>query len=220
MKLLDISTPKYPNTFTLLDDADFDWASQWKWHPNKNRGTFYVERVGPGGVPLKLHRELLKPAPGLFVDHRDGNGLNNQRENLRAATRAQNSQNVRKQAVKGASQFKGLWRKNSRWAATIYWNGKSKYLGSYLTEIEAALAYNKAALEMHGEFAHLNQIPDLDLSDPFLAINAMSDNLEAAAMRIRNLRAQDAMQYIESAQGWLRDLRKAWSTQAPKGGAA
>lgn len=110
-----------------------------------------------------LHRLLLglgKDDPRQ-ADHRDRDGLNNSRENLRIATRHQNARNRRKPSHGETSRYKGVhwrvaWRDKSVWVATIMVLGKNAHLGCFLTEREAAEAYNRAATLHHGEFASLN----------------------------------------------------------------
>lgn len=105
----------------------------------------------------------------IFIDHKDGNGLNNQRENLRRATISQNNANKR---ATGNSSFLGVHykiyknkkRKDGtrssaefpKWYSSIRINGKSKFIGHFPTEEEAARAYDFKAKEVHGEFARLN----------------------------------------------------------------
>jgi hypothetical protein len=107
-----------------------------------------------------MHREIaihagLPDSPK--YDHRDGNGLNNQRENLRPCTESQNSQNRRKSVGK-TSKFKGVaWHiRKLRWIATLAHNGKRHYLGYFKTQQSAARAYDAVAREHFGEFAVLN----------------------------------------------------------------
>jgi hypothetical protein len=97
--------------------------------------------------------------PGQFVDHRDHNGLNNRRENLRIATHAQNQWNQIKTDRPTTSRYKGVRRTRFAWRPEISFNDKSLYLGSFRTEEAAARAYNAKALELFGEFASLNVIP-------------------------------------------------------------
>lgn len=105
----------------------------------------------------KMHRLILGVTnPKIKIDHRDGNGLNNQRHNLREATQAQNLANSRPRS--GSSRFKGVtFRSPDKWIAQISKDGKHTYLGIFRDEFDAATAYNFAAIEMFGEFARLNR---------------------------------------------------------------
>ncbi len=93
------------------------------------------------------------------VDHINGNRLDNRKCNLRLATRSQNLQNSRKRTG-CSSRFKGVnWLgQNKRWRARIKVFGKEIALGCFISELEAAEAYNKAAKEHFGDFAKLNEI--------------------------------------------------------------
>ena len=96
-----------------------------------------------------------------MVDHKDQDKLNDKIENLRAATRSQNMCN-RKSFKNSKSQFFGVTLiKNKYWCARITSNGVAMYLGRYKNEIDAAIAYNKAAIIYHGEFANLNIICEI-----------------------------------------------------------
>lgn len=89
------------------------------------------------------------------MDHADGNGLNNQRRNLRAATFAQNTAN--QYIVRGTSRYKGVSRyRNGKWVAQISYKGKNRGLGYFKHEYNAAQAYNFAAYEFYGDFARMN----------------------------------------------------------------
>lgn len=111
-----------------------------------------------------MHRLILGLAPGQVGDHRNGNGLDNRRENLRMATYSQNNQNARPSSKK-ASPFKGVSIRCNRfggrykarpWAAEIHVDGRKIGLGSFPDEVSAAKAYDVAAREHFGEFAKLN----------------------------------------------------------------
>jgi hypothetical protein len=103
-----------------------------------------------------MHKLLI---PGVSrIDHRNRDGLDNRRENLRPATQSQNMANSRSRP--GSSLFKGVsWiRRDRRWYASIMFNYRSISLGNYVSEIEAAKAYNAAAIRLFGEYARLNEI--------------------------------------------------------------
>lgn len=94
-----------------------------------------------------------------FVDHKDGNQLNNQRFNLRLCTLSENQHNQRNFHQNTSSRYKGVhWnRARGKWHVQIGVNGKRLYLGLFSSEEAAALAYNEAAIKYHREFASLNQ---------------------------------------------------------------
>jgi hypothetical protein len=144
----------------LVDDEDFECLNKFKWvvYNKSNRNTCYAMRRH-GTTSVLLHREILNILPGIDVDHKDGNGLNNQKSNLRICTTTQNQMNamLRKDSTSG---FKGVsWKKDrNKWAAQIQINKKRKCLGYFPTKEEAAVKYNQVASELYGEFARLNQI--------------------------------------------------------------
>jgi hypothetical protein len=107
-----------------------------------------------------MHREIMQAPPGKVVDHINGNRLDNRKCNLRLCTRRQNLRNAAKRPG-CQSQFKGVSfdRRHNRWFATIWFEGRSISLGSFLDEVEGARAYDRAALELFGEYAWLN-FPD------------------------------------------------------------
>jgi hypothetical protein len=105
---------------------------------------------------VRLHRFLLGvTSPKVKVDHKNGNGLDNQRRNLRKATNGQNKSNSKK-ALNTSSQFKGVRKVRNRWSAQITFNKHHTWLGSFAKEQDAADAYDKAAIKVHGEFALTN----------------------------------------------------------------
>jgi HNH endonuclease/AP2 domain len=107
---------------------------------------------------VRLHRAIMQPIAGMFVDHVDGDVLNNRRENLRVCTRAQNRRNRRKISTPAVSRFIGIaWdQEKRRWQARISKAGVRRRLGRFASEEAAALAYDDAARELFGEFARLN----------------------------------------------------------------
>lgn len=141
----------------LVDDADFDWLNQWKWHVTAGGYAQRRETKSDGGAYILMHRLIVAAPGGVFADHINHDTLDNRRDNLRLATTAQSIRNTR--AWKNRSSvFKGVRLSRNRWAAVIQANGTVFNLGFFLTQREAAQAYNEAAIQHHGEFACLNDL--------------------------------------------------------------
>jgi hypothetical protein len=146
----------------IVDDEDFDWLMRWKWFAVRGRGgTFYamrtvnVTRRDKYRVPM--HRQLLGAPEAFLVDHRNGDGLDNQKQNLRLCRDEQNCWN-RVGHPNASSRFKGvgLHKATGKWAAYIRVGGKQLHIGLFDDEEAAASAYDRIAREHHGEFARLN----------------------------------------------------------------
>jgi hypothetical protein len=148
--------------WTILDSQDYYRLRNLKWVVNGNGSKFYAVRfvkTGPGKTKtLRLHREIMNAPDGLLVDHRNGNGLDNRRDNLRLATHGENASNRRKTKSKTTSRFIGVCfdKKRGQWPGQITYRGKKIWLGRFKSEVEAAKAYDAAAKKYHGEFARLN----------------------------------------------------------------
>lgn len=151
--------------FSLVDDEDYDFLMQWKWcliqYKNGKKYAIRTETVQTAGgkkvrKTIRMHRLINKTPDGLETDHRDDNGLNNQKYNLRDATRGQNMMN-KKSYVGSAIQFKGVYACRKKYRAIISFNKVRKHLGYFSSETDAARAYNAAAIVHHGDFAKLNQ---------------------------------------------------------------
>lgn len=148
--------------FAWCDWKDFDLVKKYNWNlTTRNRsGCLYAQSWDCHNTSerkrITMHG-LIMPAPdGQFVDHINGNGLDNRRENLRLVTHQQNSFNQKHHG--GSSKFKGVSidRISGSWRAYITVDGKRKHLGRHGTELDAAKAYDMAAKEFFGEYAKLN----------------------------------------------------------------
>ena len=144
----------------IVDTEDYGALFPFKWHAqwNPNSETFYVARHAPlpdnKNRKILMHREILSAPPELLVDHRDGNGLNNRRCNIRTATAGQNQHN--RAPVRGTiTGLKGVsfHSPTGLWMARIRLNYKRHYLGLFNTPEAASVAYVEAAKRLHGEFA-------------------------------------------------------------------
>lgn len=156
MKLLPLTR----GLFSKVDDSDFDDLSQFNWQiaGNLDARTFYAQRnVFKDGKwkKEKLHRRIMNCPQGLTVDHINGDGLDNRRINLRICTESENLKN-RKHQKNAKNKYPGVYKSGKKkWGARIWTNGKTLYIGSYLTEIEAVKARESKAIELRGEFAKI-----------------------------------------------------------------
>jgi len=150
---------------TQVDDENYEYLSQWEWIVNIRPHTCYAVRmdwnpITKKNTQVRMHRVILGVTNSkTLVDHRDRNGLNNQRNNLRLCDYSQNNMN-KKRKRSGSSKYKGVkWRENrNRWVSEIMVNKKRIGLGMFISEEDAGEAYNIAALKYFGEFAALNEI--------------------------------------------------------------
>lgn len=149
----------------IVDDEDFELVNQWKWTAtevkSKNHITVYARRTvrfeDGKQRTLLLHRFLMDAPKGVEVDHKNRNGLDCRRSNLRCATHSQNKANS---PYPNKTGFRGVSLKpqisGRKFYARIEHNGSAIYIGAFFTAEAAALAYDKKAKEIFGEFAFLN----------------------------------------------------------------
>ena len=148
----------------MVDDEDFEWLSQWRWHARVAKHTVYAAGISNGKhgkrVGLKMHRVIMGITDrNIQIDHKDRNGLNNTRENIRLSTARENGIN-RGSRKNSSSRFKGVsWDKGAaRWLSAISINGKTRRIGLFEDEEEAARQFNNMARDHHGEFAVYNDV--------------------------------------------------------------
>lgn len=146
----------------MVDDEDYEYLNQWKWHAvRKHNNLWYAIRgVRANGTVVStiLHRDIMKTPKDKVVDHKDRNGLNCQKQNMRNCTHNENMWNRK---CKGASKYNGvsfaLVRGKYKYiTAGISTQGVRYFLGNFKTEEAAAHAYDTKAKELFGEFAYLN----------------------------------------------------------------
>lgn len=146
----------------LVDDSDYLAVSLYSWYAVKEGNVWYAARNEGSGRGnqrvVKMHRQIMNLQRGdkTICDHKDHDGLNNQRGNLRLCSHAQNMRN-RRSHRRSSSRYLGVCKVSPRrWISQIRVDGKLKYLGRFGCETAAALAYDKQAKVFHGSFANLN----------------------------------------------------------------
>lgn len=162
MRTVQLVGQKAAGRVARIDDGDYELVTRYRWRVIESReadrpvkgpyamATFYEARRR---VDILMHT-LITGWP--MVDHANGNGLDNQRSNLRPTTTAQNNHNQRPR-FGTSSRYKGVtWHKRARkWQASIKVDDRSHYLGLFASEEEAAAAYAAAALKIQGEYAYV-----------------------------------------------------------------
>jgi hypothetical protein len=155
---------KNGGVYTKVDDDIYNEFMNWGKHLSlcpKGYARFSVWDKETNKVkPVKLHRYITKAQKGEMVDHRNHDKLDNTRENLRVCTNKQNSWNQISKK-KGTSKYKGVTFEAGKFRAVIMKDGKKYHLGMFESDIEAAEAYNRKAIELFGEYAALNEIKKL-----------------------------------------------------------
>lgn len=159
----------------IIDKEDYGKVCSYKWFAVRSRGNYYAAAHGVNRETIKMHRVIMGVVNSKIIcDHKDHNGLNNRKENIRICSNSENVKNTtsRKNTT---SKYLGVCYKPTRkrklksghysiseytkkWVAQIQCNGKKFFIGRFLEEKQAALAYNKAATEKFNDFANLNII--------------------------------------------------------------
>jgi hypothetical protein len=144
----------------VVDAEDLEALSAHRWYFIPKRGGRF-EGDGYAAARVKqqtiyMHRLLTNAPKGMTVDHINGDGLDNRKSNLRVCTIAENIRNRERQRNHKSSPFKGVYPSKNKFYARIEVDGAKKRLGIFDDPLEAARAYDRAALEYFGEFARLN----------------------------------------------------------------
>jgi hypothetical protein len=146
----------------IIDDEDEELISQHSWYAKRgHNGKYYARttiRLPNGKQTTRLmHRLILGPQARHHTDHKNGNSLDNRRDNIRPCTNSQNQANRPKRVGVFSSRYKGVSsRDKSRWTASVMHEGKQIHIGIFCSEIEAAYAYDAKIRELFGEFAFTN----------------------------------------------------------------
>lgn len=137
--------------YAVIDESDYELVSRYKWYEDHG-----YARTSSNGKKIYMHR-LVMGSPSSQVDHINRDRLDNRKANLRVCSDLQNKWNLPKQK-RNKSGYKGVTRHSNLWRATIVVNGKQKSLGYHKEKLDAARAYDKAALEYFGEYAAINGV--------------------------------------------------------------
>lgn len=166
---------KFGPAVTLIDEEDAELLAAFPWRIIHTTPRKAYVMAAFGGSTLYLHRMIMGVKDKRFVDHINGNGLDNRRKNLRLCTREQNGHNSigwskRRTGLTVDPVYKGVWRssRGHTFESKICWQGKQRYIGTFRTAEEAARAYDEYARTFHGRFARLNfpQAGEMGVHDP------------------------------------------------------
>ena len=145
------------NKYALVDNKDFKYLNQFRWHAHKDRTNYYAIRYISKNKRSRMHREIVGSIEkGKEVDHADGNGLNNQRKNLRVCSHLENMRNT-KLSSRNTSGIKGVswYQANNKWRADASMDGKLIYLGSFKNIKDANNAYKKFTKKNYKQFVRM-----------------------------------------------------------------
>ena len=142
--------------YAIVDDEDYEIISQYKWCIENSNSRQYAFRKYKRTQTIKMHHCIVGyPICNLEIDHINGDGLDNRKENLRFCTHQENCRNRQPNKI-GHSVYKGVSWFKGKWVATIYTGKDHQYIGRFKAATDAAKAYDKKAKELFGEFAYLN----------------------------------------------------------------
>lgn len=171
-----LEVPLTQGKYALIDNEDLELVMRYKWcYIRAKSGNEYAVTMIPIGKKqkqLRMHILIMGKGESPYIDHKNNNGIDNRKENLRFCTPKQNRQNSYKRK-NSTSVFKGVCHDNRGWRATICENGKCMHLGYFKNEIEAANAYNEKAKKLHGDFYSLNNTMQEEMAAPLIESKAV-----------------------------------------------
>lgn len=180
---------------TLVDAADYEWLSQHTWRATSGGGETFYAYTRCHGKLCYMHRMIMNPPAGMVVDHKNRDGLDNHRVNLRNATPGQN--NANREFRTGVSGFRGVYPCRDRWGARIRHQRRLLCLGVFDDPAEAARAYDHKAIELHGEFACLN-FPE-EAAGRIVYLGGTARVCRAVAARIRRILCGSSGEHLAEA---------------------
>lgn len=145
----------------IVDDSDYHLVSEYKWCVSRGYAVANTRKPDGKRTMLRMQRVIMKPRCGEHVDHINGQTLDNRRFNLRILTPISNFRSFQRKQKHTTSRFRGvsLHTQNNRWRATVGINNRQVSAGCYDTEEEAAMAYNRKAIEIGFLLEALNKVP-------------------------------------------------------------
>jgi len=155
MKRIALTGKNGEGKYALVDDEDFEYLAGFQWVLAGRGYAATFVGIGKKRRIVLMARLICGNPEGLEVDHIDHNKLNNQRNNLRICTRAQNGANFLKPDT-NSSGYKGVHLHQGKWVAMLKKDGETIYLGRFTKSKAAARVYDTAASVLFGEFAVLN----------------------------------------------------------------
>ncbi len=148
--------------FALVDDEDYEYVNQFSWCLRKTKSYMYAYgglKIDGEFKTVQMHRLIMNPPKGMLVDHKNGDGLDNRRNNLRICTRSQNCVNrVRTKGSKSKYLGVGWCNYRNKWLVKITVKGKQRCIGKFGSELEAAIIANISMRKYYGEFANPNNL--------------------------------------------------------------